>query len=58
VIAKIPHLRGNKKLAFHQAVMEEARQGYSRLSGKDMKGRNLTVNEARPRTGGSGSRRY
>ncbi len=53
---------------------DEADKAIAGLNGKDMKGRNLTVNEARPRTdrprtggggggrggfgGGTGSRRY
>lgn len=46
---------------------DEAEKAISALNGKDMKGRNLTVNEARPRTdrprtgggrGGFGGRRY
>ena len=46
---------------------EEAEKAIAALNGKDMKGRNLTVNEARPRTdrprtgggrGGFGGRRY
>jgi RNA recognition motif-containing protein len=44
----------------------EAEKAISSLNGKSLKGRNLTVNEARPRTdnrggggfGGGGSRRY
>jgi RNA recognition motif-containing protein len=36
------------------AKKEEADKAISALSGKDMKGRNLTVNEARPPTGGGG----
>ena len=49
---------------------DEAEKAIAGLNGKDLKGRNLTVNEARPRTdrprtgggfgggGGGGSRRY
>ena len=46
---------------------DEAEKAIAALNGKDMKGRNLTVNEARPRTdrprtgggrGGFGGRRY
>ena len=51
---------------------EEAEKAIAALNGKDLKGRNLTVNEAKPRTdrprtggggggfgsGGGGSRRY
>jgi len=43
---------------------DEALKAISALNGKDMKGRNLTVNEAKPRTdgprggGGFGGRRY
>ena len=42
---------------------DEADKAIAALNGKDLKGRNLTVNEAkprtdRPRTGGGGSRRY
>ena len=33
---------------------EEADKAISGLNGKDLKGRPLTVNEARPRTGGRG----
>ena len=35
---------------------EEADKAISGLNGKDLKGRPLTVNEARPRTGGGGGR--
>jgi RNA recognition motif-containing protein len=41
---------------------DEAEKAIATLNGKDMKGRNLTVNEARPRTDrprtGGGGRRY
>ena len=42
---------------------DEADKAISRLNGKDLKGRPLTVNEARPRTdrphtGGGGNGRY
>jgi len=41
---------------------DEAEKAIAALNGKDLKGRNLTVNEARPRTDrsrtGGGSRRY
>ena len=42
---------------------EEALKAISALNGRDLKGRNLTVNEAKPRTdgprgGGFGNRRY
>jgi len=37
---------------------EEADKAISGLNGKDLKGRPLTVSEARPRTGGGGRGRY
>jgi cold-inducible RNA-binding protein len=42
---------------------DEALKAISALNGRDLKGRNLTVNEAKPRTdsprgGGFGNRRY
>jgi cold-inducible RNA-binding protein len=42
---------------------DEAMKAISSLNGKDLKGRNMTVNEAKPRTesprgGGFGGRRY
>jgi RNA recognition motif-containing protein len=42
---------------------DEALKAISSLNGKDLKGRNMTVNEAKPRTegprgGGFGGRRY
>jgi hypothetical protein len=36
------------------ATDEEAQQAVSMLNDKDFGGRNLTVNEARPKTGGGG----
>lgn len=40
---------------------EEAKKAMAEMDGQDMKGRNIKVNEARPRTergGGSGGRRF
>jgi hypothetical protein len=51
LIAKIPHIKRSKKgRIFHPAVKEEAEKAISGLNGKDLKGRPLTVSEARPRT--------
>ncbi len=46
----------SRGFGFVEMADDDARKAIEELNGKDVDGRRLTVNEARPRTGGGGQR--